>query len=251
MSTLKKIAALALAGCVVCGSVFAASSEEKAAEKSRKAAARNEKVVADTVLFAEIIGYESGNVYILEEGNGNTVRADLGKNGGRLWRLTPMKFSGAFVQDSRGRLFKMTRVDYKDPKDGDKHLRGEGRMAVRNLKRDGDPALYHPDQVPTDNSSYITQNLAGVTDLSQYTEMNVMELNQAASGTKAAVIGRPVETVSPDKVMKFWDRDNNPFYVLMNGGFIPLGQRAFLYGTVRRGSDNVTYLSLEQVDSIQ
>ena len=221
------------------------------AEKAGVKAEPNRKVYADTVLNAEIISYEQENIYILEEGNGNTVRADLGKNGGRLWRLTPMQFSGTFVQDANGRLFKMAKVEYKDPKDGDGHLRGQGRMATKSINREGDPALYHTGQVPTDNSTFITQNLVGVTDLSKYSEMSVADINQAASGTKAMLVGRPVETVSPDKVMTFWDRDNQPFYVLMNGGFIPLGQRCFLYGTVRRGADNVTYLSLDQVDSIQ
>ena len=280
--TLHKMAAAVLAGSMLfaAGSVFAAGSQNQdasslkarvAAQQARhqaqlesmggagsraesagvKAAGPDRKVVADTVLDAEIIGYEQGDVYLLQDAGGKTVRADLGKNGGRLWRLTPMKFSGTFVQDESGRLFKMAKVEYEDPNDGGGKLNGAGRMAVKNLNREGDPALYHQGQVPTDNPTYITQNLAGVTDLGEYREMSVSDLNQAASGTKAMLVGRPVETVSPDKVMTFWDRGNDPFYVLMNGGFIPLGQRCYLYGTVRRGADNVTYLSLEEVESIQ
>lgn len=46
-------------------------------------------------------------------------------------------------------------------------------------------------------------------------------------------------------------KDGRRINFFMNGGFIPLGQRCYLYGTVRRGADNVTYLSLEEVESIQ
>ena len=206
----------------------------------------------DTVLHAEIVGYEQGNVYLLDEGNGPLVRADLGENGGRLWRLTPMKFSGTFVQDAKGRLFKMGKVEYKDPIENPRRRRGKDKAATTStVTQKGDEALYRGKQVPTDNATYITQNLAGVTDTSAYREVGVREMNQAPVGTKVTLVGRPIETVTKDKVMKFWDRGNNPFYVLMNGGFIPLGQRSLLYGSVGRGNDGVTYLSLEKIDSIQ
>ena len=276
--TLHKIAAAVLAGCMLFGtaSVWAAPAtdrdvaklEAKAAKQQAKEAKKlakqqakqqkklekaekARKVVADTVLYAEIIGYEQGNVYLLEDGNGDTVRADLGENGGRLWRLTPMKFSGTFGQDTTGRLFKMVSVEYKDPKYGNEHLRGQGTMSVTSHSKAGDAALYRGKQVPTDNSNYITQNLSGVSDVSAYRKMAAAELNNSAVGTKASLVGRPIETVSKDKVMKFWDRGNNPFYVFMNGGFIPLGQRCLLYGTVSRANDGTKYLSLEKVDSIQ
>ena len=273
-----KMAALALAGCMLFGSagdVLAAANgqaasasaqtvkqQEKAAKKAakerekaaRRAAkeAKRQKFAMDTVLHAEIVGYEQGNVYLLDEGNGPLVRADLGENGGRLWRLTPMKFSGTFVQDAKGRLFKMGKVEYKDPIENPRRRRGKDKAATTTtVTQKGDEALYRGKQVPTDNATYITQNLAGVTDTSAYREVGVREMNQAPVGTKVTLVGRPIETVTKDKVMKFWDRGNNPFYVLMNGGFIPLGQRSLLYGSVGRGNDGVTYLSLEKIDSIQ
>lgn len=273
-----KMAALALAGCMLFGSagdVLAAANgqaasasaqtvkqQEKAAKKAakerekaaRRAAkeAKRQKFAMDTVLHAEIVGYEQGNVYLLDEGNGPLVRADLGENGGRLWRLTPMKFSGTFVQDAKGRLFKMGKVEYKDPIENPRRRRGKDKAATAStVTQKGDEALYRGKQVPTDNATYITQNLAGVTDTSAYREVGVREMNQAPVGTKVTLVGRPIETVTKDKVMKFWDRGNNPFYVLMNGGFIPLGQRSLLYGSVGRGNDGVTYLSLEKIDSIQ
>jgi len=229
----------------------AAREQEKAAKRAAKEAKR-QKFAMDTVLHAEIVGYEQGNVYLLDEGNGPMIRADLGENGGRLWRLTPMKFSGTFVQDAKGRLFKMGKVEYKDPIENPRRRRGKEKAATTStVTQKGDEALYRGKQVPTDNATYITQNLAGVTDTSAYREVGVREMNQAPVGTKVTLVGRPIETVTKDKVMKFWDRGNNPFYVLMNGGFIPLGQRSLLYGSVGRGNDGVTYLSLEKIDSIQ
>lgn len=286
---LHKMAAAVLTGCMLLGTASvwaapvtdraaakmetrAAKQQEKAAKKLARQQAKQQKkiekqrakqqrllakaekerkVTADTILYAEIVGYEQGNIYLLDEGNGRTLRADLGKNGGRLWRLTPMKFSGTFVQDDKGRLFKMVRVDYKDPKDGDRKLQSRKRMSTSTQSQNGDAALYHASQVPTDNSNYITQNLAGVSDLSVYQKMSVVEMNRSAVGTKVSLVGRPIETVQKDKVMKFMDRGNHPFYVLMNGGFIPLGQRSLLYGAVGRDNDGVTYLSLEQIDSVQ
>ena len=229
----------------------ATRAQEKAAKKAAKEA-KHQKVAMDTVLHAEIVGYEQGNVYLLDEGNSGIVRADLGENGGRLWRLTPMKFSGTFVDDAKGRLFKMGKVEFNDPIENTSRRKGQAKTATTSsVTHNGDEALYRGKQVPTDNSSYITQNLAGVTDVSEYREMGVREMNQAPVGTKVTLIGRPIETVTKDKVMKFWDRVNNPFYVLMNGGFIPLGQRSMLYGSVGRGNDGVTYLSLEKIESIQ
>ena len=213
--TLHKIAAAVLAGCMLFGtaSVWAAPAtdrdvaklEAKAAKQQAKEAKKlakqqakqqkklekaekARKVVADTVLYAEIIGYEQGNVYLLEDGNGDTVRADLGENGGRL--------SGTFGQDTTGRLFKMVSVEYKDPKYGNEHLRGQGTMSVTSHSKAGDAALYRGKQVPTDNSNYITQNLSGVSDVSAYRKMAAAELNNSAVGTKASLVGRPIETVS-------------------------------------------------------
>ena len=74
---------------------------------------------------------------------------------------------------------------------------------------------------------------------------------KVSADSKVTLIGRPIKTIVKDKEMLFWDQANKPFRVVMNGAFIPLGQRCYLYGTVRRGEDNVTYLSLEEVESIQ
>lgn len=238
MKNLKKTAALALIACAVCTGVMAAP---KAEDKG------------NIVINGQITTFEAGRIWIIEQADGTKIRADLGKHGGRLWRLKEMEFTGKFIQDEKGTLFKMDKVKFEDPVVDERKMRkGDGNQAaVSKVQDDRDVAFYYPDQVPTDNKTYITQNMKGVTDLSAYRETTSEQLANAAADDKVRLIGRPIKTIVKDEEMLFWDRENKPFRVIMNGAFIPLGQRSFVYGRVTRDADGVQRLSLDMVESIE
>ena len=146
----------------------------------------------------------------------------------------------------------MDKVKFQDPAVDERLMRkGNGNnAAVTKVQDDRDVAFYYPDQVPTDNKTYITQNVAGVGDLSVYREITAEQLLNAETDTKVRLIGRPIQTVIKDKEMLFWDQANKPFRVIMNGAFIPLGQRSFVYGTLINNG-GVPRMSLEMVESIE
>ena len=236
MKNLKKTAAAALIGCAICSSVFAADNGK-----------------ANTVINGQITGFEAGQIWIIEQADGTKVRADLGKHGGRLWRLKEMEFTGSFVRDAKGPLFLMEKVKFEDPAVDERLNRpGNGNQAaVSKVQDDRDVAFYYPDQVPTDNKTYITQNVKGVSDLSAYRETTAEQMKNVSANSKVTLIGRPIKTIVKDQEMLFWDQANKPFRVVMNGAFIPLGQRSFVYGTLTGGGDGVPRLSLDMVESIE
>lgn len=243
MKNLKKTAAVALMVCAVCASAFAA--KPKAADK--------ENPNATAILNAQIVGFEAGRIWILQQPNGSRIRADLGKNGGRLWRLKDMEFTGSFVEDEKGLLFKMSHVKFEDPVIDERRTGfGDGsRQAISKKQDDRDVAFYYPDQVPTDNKTYITQNVQGVTDLGQYGQVTAQQLTEVANEGKVRLVGRPIKTIIKDKEMLFWDRDNQPFRVVMNGAFIPLGQRSYVYGRAVRDENGIQRVLLDMVESIE
>lgn len=245
MKNLKKLAAITLLSLAVCGSAFAA-------KNPAKVAAKNKANTGNVMISGQITRFEAGQIWIIEQANGAKIRADLGKHGGRLWRLKEMEFTGTFVQDEKGPLFKMDKVKFQDPAVDERLMRkGNGNnAAVTKVQDDRDVAFYYPDQVPTDNKTYITQNVAGVGDLSVYREITAEQLLNAETDTKVRLIGRPIQTVIKDKEMLFWDQANKPFRVVMNGAFIPLGQRSFVYGTLINNG-GVPRMSLEMVESIE
>ena len=245
MKNLKKIAAVTLLAFAVCGSAFAAKNPAKAAAKKNTNA-------GNVMISGQITRFEAGRIWIIEQANGTKIRADLGKHGGRLWRLKEMEFTGSFVQDEKGPLFKMDKVKFQDPVIDERLMRkGNGnKAAVTKVQDDRDVAFYYPNQVPTDNKTYITQNVANVGDLSAYSEITAEKMLAAEVNTKVRLIGRPIQTVVKDKEMLFWDQANKPFRVVMNGAFIPLGQRSFVYGKLI-SNNGVPRMSLEMVESIQ
>ena len=74
---------------------------------------------------------------------------------------------------------------------------------------------------------------------------------KVSANSKVTLIGRPIKTIVKDKEMLFWDQANKPFRVVMNGAFIPLGQRSFVYGRVVDAAGGVPRLSLDIVESIE
>ena len=245
MKSLKKIAAITLLSLAVCGSAFAA-------KNPAKAAAKKNTNPGNVMITGQITRFEAGQIWIIEQANGVKIRADLGKHGGRLWRLKEMEFTGTFTQDEKGTLFKMDKVKFQDPVMDERLMRkGNGNKAsVAKVQDDRDVAFYYPDQVPTDNKTYITQNVANVGDLSVYSEITAEKMLGAEVDSKVRLIGRPIQTIVKDKEMLFWDQANKPFRVVMNGAFIPLGQRSFVYGKLI-GNSGVPRMSLEMVESIQ
>ena len=243
MKNLKKTAAIALMACAVCASAFAAKPK----------AADNENPNATTIINGQITTFEAGRIWIIQQPNGSRIRADLGKYGGRLWRLKDMEFTGSFVEDEKGLLFKMSHVKFEDPVIDERRTGfGDGsRQAISKKQDDRDVAFYYPDQVPTDNKTYITQNVQGVTDLSQYGQVTAQQLAEVANEGKVRLVGRPIKTIIKDKEMLFWDRDNQPFRVVMNGAFIPLGQRSYVYGRAVKDDRGVQRVLLDMVESIE
>ena len=146
MKNLKKTAAIALMACAVCASAFAAKTK----------AADTENPNATTIINGQITTFEAGRIWIIQQPNGNRIRADLGKYGGRLWRLKDMEFTGSFIQDEKGMLFKMSHVKFEDPVIDERRTGfGDGsRQAISKKQDDRDVAFYYPDQVPTDNKTY-------------------------------------------------------------------------------------------------
>ena len=236
MKNLKKIAAAALISCAVCSSAFAAAKENPT-----------------IIINGQITRFEAGQIWIIEQANGAKIRADLGKHGGRLWRLKEMEFTGTFVQDAKGQLFKMDKVKFEDPAIDERLNRPGNRnnAAVTKAQDDRDVAFYYPNQVPTDNKTYITQNVKGVSDLSVYQETTSEQMMKVGINSKVTLVGRPIKTIVKDKEMLFWDQANKPFRVVMNGAFIPLGQRSFVYGRVVDAAGGVPRLSLDMVESIE
>lgn len=239
MKNLRNTAALALVTCAVCASAFAA--KPKAADN------------ANAIINGQIIGFEAGRIWIIQQPDGSRIRAYLGKHGGRLWRLKEMEFTGSFVQDEKGVLFKMDHVKFEDPVVDERKTRtGDGSsVSVSKVQDDRDVAFYYPDQVPTDNKTYITQNVKGVGDLSQYQEATAAKLANADQGAMVRLIGRPIKTIIKDKEMLFWDQANEPFRVVMNGAYIPLGQRSFIYGRMTKDKRGIRRLSLDMIECIE
>ena len=81
--------------------------------------------------------------------------------------------------------------------------------------------------------------------------MTSEQMKSADANTKVTLIGRPIKTIVKDQEMLFWDQANKPFRVVMNGAFIPLGQRSFVYGILTGNADGVPRLSLDKVESIE
>ena len=71
----------------------------------------------------------------------------------------------------------------------------------------------------------------------------------ATPGQKIAFVGSAVATVKKDEVMKFWGgpKIGGHINVVMNGAYVPLGQRSTVYGTVN--DDGM--ISLDRLDSIE
>lgn len=70
---------------------------------------------AAVTMQVKIVGHEAGTIYRVTDAEGHELRMDLGKHGGRMLNKHPFIVRGQVVEDEKGRLIKMEKVEYKDP----------------------------------------------------------------------------------------------------------------------------------------
>lgn len=218
---------------------------------SAKEAEDKEKSAQEITVQVAITGHESGNIYKVTDTEGNVLRADLGKHGGRMLNRHPFMLIGEIKQDEKGELIEMERVEYQDPvvqieKAAAKAVSEEEN--VLEVVDDRDIAYSH-ELSKSHDKHYYTYNMANVEDLSAYKQVSITDIEKEEAGTKIAFVGSAVATVTKDEVMKFWGgpKIGGHINVVMNGAYVPLGQRSTVYGTV----NNDGTISLDRLDSIE
>lgn len=218
---------------------------------SVKEAEAKEKSTQEITVQVAITGHESGNIYKVTDTEGNVLRADLGKHGGRMLNRHPFMLIGEIKQDEKGELIEMERVEYQDPvvqieKAAAKAVSEEEN--VLEVVDDRDIAYSH-ELSKSHDKHYYTYNMANVEDLSAYKQVSITDIEKEEAGTKIAFVGSAVATVTKDEVMKFWGgpKIGGHINVVMNGAYVPLGQRSTVYGTV----NNDGRISLDRLDSIE
>lgn len=218
---------------------------------SAKEAEEKEKSEQEIKVQVSITGHESGNIYKVTDAEGKVLRVDLGKHGGRMLNRHPFMIVGEIKQDEKGELIEMKRVEYEDPVvqiEKAAAKAAEEEENVLEVFNDRDIAYSH-ELSKSHNKHYYTYNMANVEDLSAYKEVSITEIEKEETGTKIAFVGSAVATVTKDEVMKFWGgpKVGGHINVVMNGAYVPLGQRSTVYGTVK---DDGT-ISLDRLDSIE
>lgn len=201
----------------------------------------------------EVLAYEGGTMYLV--GNDETiVRTDLGRKGGRLLRHTPFTVTGTMEADETGTYLKMESVDYADPDPLAEYAsarKAEAGAAAANAAESQaagrDAAYFHGAAASASPSYFVSGNTE--LDREAYSECSAADIPAMEAGAKVRFSGRAVRTVVPDRVMLFWDTEGTPVKVIMNGAYIPLGQRGTLYGTVQK-QDEANVVVLDLVESI-
>lgn len=218
---------------------------------SAKEAEEKEKSEQEIKVQVSITGHESGNIYKVTDAEGKVLRVDLGKHGGRMLNRHPFMIVGEIKQDEKGELIEMKRVEYQDPVVQIEKVAAKAAAEEENVLEvvnDRDIAYSH-ELSKSHDKHYYTYNMANVEDLSAYKEVSITEIEKEETGTKIAFVGSAVATVTKDEVMKFWGgpKVGGHINVVMNGAYVPLGQRSTVYGTVK---DDGT-ISLDRLDSIE
>lgn len=218
---------------------------------SAKEAEDKEKSEQEIKVQVSITGHESGNIYKVTDAEGKVLRVDLGKHGGRMLNRHPFMIIGEIKQDEKGELIEMKRVEYQDPVVQIEKAAAKAAAEEENVLEvvnDRDIAYSH-ELSKSHDKHYYTYNMANVEDLSAYKEVSITEIGKEETGTKIAFVGSAVATVTKDEVMKFWGgpKVGGHINVVMNGAYVPLGQRSTVCGTVK---DDGT-ISLDRLDSIE
>lgn len=195
-----------------------------------------------------ITGYIDGNYYKVTDEKGRVFRADLGKYGGRMQNKTPFVLHGLVVQDEQGGYIKMQRVEYRDPQFRVGTRLNDQIVCQNNEVKSQQASTYENAMIKSDNQNFYQNNVAGVNDTSSYTKVTLAELASLEAGMKVVFVGSGIATVEKSKIIKFWGGagKGGTVNVVMNGSYVPLGQRCYIYGTkLADGS-----VSLERLDSI-
>lgn len=202
----------------------------------------------------EIAGYnEKGLPDRMKTDGGEIISLHMPERGGRLLARTPFTVTGEWEQGDKGPVLKVDGVSYADVDPygeyaAAKEKKPASHEASVKESMERDPAFFLGPAVSNDKSYYINDR-AGRKDDGAYEKRNARELDALPEGALVSVEGRAISTVKVDAVMTFWDEKNEPFTVVMNGAYAPLGQRSALYGTVHH-QEGKTYLSLDKLVSI-
>ena len=213
-----------------------------AAEDTAKAAAE------DITMRVRITGHEKGTIYKVTTPDGQELRMDVGKHGGRMLNRHFFNAKCEMKTDEKGEYFKMKKVEYKDPVVRIQQESERKPQEIKNFAKidnDRDVAYFHENPV-SDQNRFYQNNVANVTDLSAYKKTELEDIKDTPAGTKVAVVVRPIKTIEKDTLMEFWNIRNVKVNVHMNGAYVPLGQRCTVYGTVNEDKT----ISLERMDSV-
>ena len=244
------------------GGLAAAPEQDKAAEESAKAtqqvAVEQMQEAAqepeEITLRVAITGHEFGRIYKVTDDEGNVLRADLGKHGGRMLNRHPFLLTAEVAQDEQGEVLKLKKVEYVDPvplieKQPEK-LGKEVKEETRKLEDYRDYAYGHA-LSKSHQKRFYQYNMANLSeaDLGSYKKVDVSAIANEEAGTKVAFVGSAVRTVKNDEVIRFWGGPvkGGHVEVIMNEAYVPLGQRSTVYGTVQEDGR----VSLERLDSVE
>lgn len=234
----KRIAALTVMGLLFSFSAFA---ENTAPEEAQ-----------EITMQVKIVGHERESIYKVTDAEGKELRIDLGKHGGRMLNRHPFTVTGYFIKDENGQLLKMQKVEYKDPVVQIEKTAQIGKSQQKEKIQAAEPArdaAYEHELSKSHNKYYYTYNMAGVQDKSLYQSIAVTEIAKQKTGSKIAFVGNAVATVKKDAIMRFWGgaKAGGHVDVVMNGAYVPLGQRSTVYGTLN--ADRT--VSLELLESME
>lgn len=235
----KKLIAVLTASCLFFS--FSAFAEKAVSEEP-----------SEITMLVKIVGHETENIYKVTDQEGKQLRTDLGKHGGRMLNKHPFIVIGHITEDENGQLLMMKKVEYKDPivqiEKAAQKAKGskEETVSVIEFARD---AAYEHELSKSHNKYYYTYNMANIHDKNQYKTVAVKEIAKQKPGAKIAFVANAVATVKKDEIMRFWGgaQVDGHIDVVMNGAYVPLGQRSMVYGIL---NDDGT-VSLELLESVE
>ena len=208
----------------------------------------------EATVRAAITGYEAGTIYKLTDAEGNVIRADLGKHGGKMLNRIPFTATGTMETDEKGEYLKVKHIEYMDPAAAIQVNRSNPlsrQMQTRLGKKSSgerDAAYFHKG-IDSTNANYYENQVTGAKERDAYAPVSLLDLDTLKAGTRVQVKASALESVVPEQVVNFWDRKAKA-KVQMNGAYAPLGQRCTVYGTVQKAEDGSSYIYLERLESV-
>lgn len=207
----------------------------------------------EITLQVTITGHEEGRIYKVTDEYGKVLRADLGKHGGRMLNRHPFLLTAYVGKDEKGELLKLKKVQYSDPATLIEKPAAEAEpMATEEtgkLEQERDAAYGH-DLSQSHRKDFYQYNQSNVDDgdLKNYKQVDVKNITAESAGTKISFVGSAVRTLKQNECMLFWGGPVKGGHVdvLMNGAYVPLGQRSLVYGTVQEDGK----VLLERLDSV-